>query len=152
MRQALWTAIDNWAPLEKVFKKKETLETKSAIPAINFVPAIADLPYLTIVYGQSETPWAAIQEQEMHVRLQVIAWFPDWSLLGPEAAAEELIKAALRGKRKGDDQVVPEVRRVCGQSPVIEPFSLETATANDGAFATRITIPMQLKMLWNPAL
>lgn len=151
MRQSLWTAIDNWDPLKKTFQKKERLETRAAIPAINFVPAIADLPYLTIVYGQNESPWAALQQQDFMARFQVIAWFPDWSLLAPEQATEELLKAIWQGKRAGADETVPEVKRVCGQYPMVEPFTLETATANDGAFATRITIPVVTKYRWNPA-
>lgn len=153
MRRAVWSAIDNWAPLTTVIRRKIKHEDSGAGNAgVAYVPTIGDLPALELLPASGVTPWVLNQSQEVQYSLQLILWTKHWDLLAAEKLWEELQRCLWQSKADGAGQTYIEAQTHNFLTDGAGSIQHVALANQNGQVATRWSIPLALRWRWNPRL
>lgn len=151
MRQAVWNAIDNYAPLDDVFKHKERHEDIGALKGTEWVPNMGQIPALEIRPASVGSPWFTNQNQKISYSLQVAVWSRTRDTRGLERLWELLLRAFWQATPTGTTQTY--VMAATDNATFAAGMSFEEVPAANGSPSVwRSTGLIQLEKLWNPRL
>lgn len=96
---AIWKAIDNYAPLANVFKLKLRWDKEQAMLE-KVEPSISDLPAISVEGVEMNPEWFTHRVQNLAAGFTVKFWTPDW-VIKPGAQLWMRVWKALHRSRPG---------------------------------------------------
>lgn len=84
IRTAVWSALEANTDLDELIEGRFHWDDSGATLDPDMVPALGDLPALSIYLTGASTPWLTNQQQMIAANLEVKLWTPELSLRLPE--------------------------------------------------------------------
>lgn len=113
-RNAVWSAIDNYASLNGAFNQKFRYDKEQSTWE-NIEPSISDLSAIAIVPINMSPEWWTNRMQNWPYVLDVTLWTKNWHLEPAEELIEKVILAMYRATPSGSS--VPYIKKATGYHP-----------------------------------
>ena len=104
MRNSLWDSIENYAPLQDVFKRKFRLEGKDALQMALLNPSMADMPAIAIQALSGSSPWDTNSMMRFSYSCEIGLWTPHWDLELGEKLIEWIVRSFEQSKPSGSSR------------------------------------------------
>lgn len=154
LRQSLWDAVDNYAPLQQYLGsdgRRVRHEDDSPLLPIPYVPSAGDLPALEIVPPTADTPWYRNQTQMNSLAIRLNAWTVSTDVREAEFYWELLNASFWQAKPAGSS--ISYVHAVADPHSLVQSttFTLIDVPEPEAIQCIQITMAIMLKVQWNPA-
>jgi hypothetical protein len=151
-RNGIWNAIENWAPLSGVFRRKFKFEKAGDVPAGLVLPMPGDCPAISIFPIASPDGWQTNQTRKTMYTLQVSIFTANLTLPAGEALWEEVVRGIYQS-RPGPTQDfywAASGKVATFTIPQIVPVPVKAGDGEGGPDLMRWDFPVAMQINWNP--